>query len=104
MLNEFDKHQLILIKNKILGFQENEVDLNALLSITSSLEEILKSLKNVDKQLIEKLTTEWWELELLSSVMIDEEDDMIDGESKQNIFFALEDMKKMIDTTLDHGS
>lgn len=104
MLNEFDKHYLKLMKNKILSFQENEANLDSLLSITRFLEEILNALKNVDKQLKEALITEWGELEILSSVMMYQEVDIINSESKQEIAFALENMKKIIDTALNDSS
>lgn len=102
MLNEFDKHHLKLMKNRILRFQENEADLDFLLSTTRSLEESLNAIKNIDKQLKDSLTTEWWELELLSSVMMFQEVDTIDAESKHELSFALENMKKMIDTALEN--
>lgn len=73
MLNQSDMQQLILIKNRIVSFQKCNPDLKALLSLTASLEELLNSLENVDVQLKENLTTEWWELELISSVMMDRE-------------------------------
>lgn len=107
MLNEFDKHHFKLMKNRILSFEENVMNLDSLVSITRSIEETLNALKNVDHQLKEDLTTEWWELELLSSVMLAEEEEEevqepLDAESKQNIYNALENMKKMIDAALDN--
>lgn len=89
--------QLILIKNRIVGFQKCNPDLKALLSLTASLEELLNSLENVGVQLKENLTTEWWELELISSVMMDRGVDNISEESKQTIFAALENMLNMIE-------
>lgn len=97
MLNQFDIHQVTLIKERILSFQKCNPDLKELLSLTRSLEELLISLKNVNKQLKENLITEWWELELISSVMMDREVDIISEESKQTVFVALENMLNMIE-------
>lgn len=100
MLNKFDIQQLTLIKEKILSFQKWDPDLKKLLFLTRSLEELLNSLENVEGQLKERLTTEWWELELISSVMMDKEVDVISEESKQSLCIALENMLNMIDAVL----
>lgn len=101
MLSEFDKQHLMLMKNRILNFQASESDLDALLSITRSIEEILNTFKNLDKKFKESLISEWAELEIISSVMMDEEEDIISTDCKQNISLALENMIHMIDTKLN---
>lgn len=102
MLNEFDKHHLNLMKNRILSFQISKADLDALLSITRSLEEILNALQNVDIQFKKYLMAEWGELEILSLVMMADDEELLDDKSKQNIFLSLENMKDMIDAALDN--
>ena len=98
MINEFNIKQLLLMKNRILMFEQTVLNLDSLLSLTKSLEEILNSLN--DNQLKQELTTEWWELELISSVMMDREIEIISEESRNNISCTLKNMKKMIDEAI----
>ena len=105
MLNEFDKHHLNLIKNSILNFQKREeIDLDSLLLITKSIEEILNVLKNLDKHFKEDLITEWSELEIISSLMMadEEEEATLDDESRKTIFYSLENIKEMINAALNN--
>lgn len=83
------------MKNTIKLFEKNLNHLSDLLSATKSLEDILDKLNIIP--LKEDLRSEWWELELISSVMIDKNVENISEESRKNIATALENMKNMID-------
>lgn len=99
-MEEFSKRQLLLIRKQVLEYQAMESSLDNLLALTKSVEEILNSLKHIDSKLKQALTTEWWEFELLSAVMIDTESDTMDEESQSNISKAIENMVQMIDEAI----
>jgi hypothetical protein len=60
----------------------------------------LNVLENIDEAWRETFRTEWWELELISSVMMDEEVDDLTREDKDKILQALQNMKIMIEKAL----
>ncbi len=89
------------MKYRIQNFEKTTPFLDNLLDITKSLEELLSSLKNIDDDWKTAFQTEWWELELISAILMDKEIDEISETGKQKISQALENMQAMIDTALN---
>ena len=65
------------MKQIIKDFAQAPPSLDSLLYMSGSLEALLNLLQNVDVQWKETFRTEWWELELTSSIMMDEERDAL---------------------------
>ncbi|MBS0647905.1 MAG: hypothetical protein JSS10_01615 [Verrucomicrobia bacterium] len=99
-MNPFNEKQLLLMKRGIAHFEQTPPTLESLLALTQSLEELLDSLQNIHEEWKETFRTEWWELELIVSVMMDEEIDDLTAEDNQAISEALSNIKALIDTQL----
>ncbi len=95
MMKELDL--LLLMKRSIEGFEQTPLNLESLLLITGNLEDLLDKLKNVSHEWKESFRTEWWELELISAVLMDNEETEISNDGREKIFEATEKMKTMID-------
>jgi len=75
MIDPFNEKQLLLMKRTIAHYEQTPPTLESLLALTQSLEELLNSLQKIDQEWKETFRTQWWELELRASVMMDEEID-----------------------------
>ena len=100
MNKKSDQAHLLLMQETIVRFEQSPFSLETLLSVTRSLEELLNVLVDVDQDWKELFRTQWWELELTSSLMMDEEREDFTEEDKQSVSLALKNMKEMIKKNL----
>ncbi|MBA2368773.1 MAG: hypothetical protein H0V82_07090 [Candidatus Protochlamydia sp.] len=100
MITEFDKEQLILIKKSIHDFESTEQNLDSLLKVGRSLEQLFDSLKNIDKEWKDNFRIEWGELEITAAIMMDKEISDLSKGSKDVIAEAITNMKVMIESIL----
>lgn len=106
MLNKSDRKHIELMKKSIQFFEEEDLNLDSLLRITRSLEELLDELKQVNDSWKETFRTEWWSLEIHSSQLMaeeeenDEEISELTEESKKFILNAINNIKALIDQIL----
>ena len=92
-----DRQQHLIMQNLILAFEQFPLTLENLLSFTQSLEALINTIEHKDK---ESFRTLWWEFELVSAVMLDEEREEFTDEEKEAIATALSDLKKLIERHL----
>lgn len=96
MKNESDHHHLLLLKGTIDSFQKAPLTLEGLLEVTRKIEELLDVLKEINPEWKESFRTEWWELEYISSMMIDEETEEFTEEDRKILAQAFATMKEML--------
>jgi len=87
------------IRKVIDNFQNKEWNIHNLKEITYSLEGAINWIDNyeeIDKNWVEKLRSEWWELELTSSLMIDNNEDSLTNEDIKVVKKALQNILSLI--------
>ena len=85
------------IKSEIQKFKQKKWDLKSLLKLTEDLEQFIE---NIDEQYKEKVRTQWWELELTTSLMINNDQKILTEEDHQVVNEALESIVQISDEAI----
>lgn len=100
MISGLNRYQLELMMRSIYYFEQEKLNLDSLLRITRSLEELLDSLKNIDPVWKSTFRIQWGELEITSAMMMDQEVDELMDEEKVMVKNAIENIKVLIKQVL----
>jgi hypothetical protein len=92
-MNEKDYKHCQLISSFIEQFESGDLKMSKLISM---LEGSINSLQTLDEELKEQLRSEWWTLEQVYSVALDQQESELSPESKNLVIEALRNIKSIL--------
>jgi hypothetical protein len=92
-MNVFDYNPIKLMMDSISEFENEKIDLCALIK---TLYRLIESLQNLNSQWQDSLQSEWWTLEEIYSVAVDRGEIVLDIEGENLVREAIENMKSLL--------
>jgi hypothetical protein len=88
-----DKNQYQLMKKYIEEFEDRKLRLDELIK---NLEEIIESFKITEQKWKDLFHSEWWTLEQIYAVALYREEKILDTESHNSVYEAIDNMKSLL--------
>jgi hypothetical protein len=92
-----DKNQYQLIKKYIEEFEEGKLRLDELIKNLEEIIESLKTTEQAEQEWKDLFNNEWWTLEQVYAVALYREEKILDTESHNSVYEAIDNMKSLLE-------
>lgn len=94
MLSNFDKRQILLIKNQLLLLKQDKISLQGFIE---NLESLLNILENVDRTWISEVYQQWSEIETILAWALHKQGEPLDKHDQKNLKNSLIQIEQLTD-------